>query len=141
MFQGIGRYKVAGYGSSYNLGRSYDGIYNPSLENAWTPERYASGAKITSPALSASATASDQMSNDYYVEDRAFLRLKNVEIAYTLPLKVSKKITADKIRFSLSGQNLVTWSRMKNKDIDPEIGVLHSLPVYRVYNIGVSLLF
>lgn len=141
MFQGVGRYKTAGYNTSDNLGRSNDGIYNPMLENAWTPERYASGAKITSPALSSSATSSDQMDNDYYVEDRAFLRLKNVEIAYTLPLKVSKKITADKIRFSLSGQNLVTWSQMKNKDIDPEIGVLHVLPVYRVYNVGVSLLF
>lgn len=141
MFQGLGRYKTAGYQSSLYLGRDYDGVYNPMLENAWTPERYASGAKITSPALSAAATSSDQMTNDYYVEDRAYLRLKNVEIAYTLPLKVSKKISADKIRFSLSGQNLVTWSKMKNKDIDPEIGVLHSLPVYRVYNIGVSLLF
>ena len=141
LFQGVGRYKSAGYNSTYNLGRSYDGIYNPILENAWTPERYASGAKITSPALSAAATSSDQMSNDYYVEDRAFLRLKNIEIAYTLPLKVSKKISSDKIRFSLSGQNLVTWSKMKNKDIDPEIGTLHVLPVYRVYNIGVSLLF
>lgn len=141
MFQGVGRYKSAEYNSNSDLGREYNGIYNPLLENAWTPERYASGAKITSPKLSAAATASDQMYNDYYVEDRAFLRLKNVEIAYTLPLKVSKKITADKIRFSLSGQNLVTWSRMKNKDIDPEIGVLHTLPVYRVYNVGVSLLF
>ena len=141
LFQGVGRYKSAGYNSTYNLGRSYDGIYNPILENAWTPERYASGAKITSPALSAAATSSDQMSNDYYVEDRAFLRLKNIEIAYTLPLKVSKKISSDKIRFSLSGQNLVTWSKMKNKDIDPEIGTLHVLPVYRVYNIGVSLVF
>lgn len=141
LFQGVGRYQSAGYNTSYNLGRTYEGIYNPQLENAWTPERYASGAKITSPALSASETSSDQMYNDYYVEDRAFLRLKNVEIAYTLPLKFSKKISADKIRFSLSGQNLVTWSRMKNKDIDPEIGSLHVLPVYRVYNIGVSLLF
>ena len=141
MFQGLGRYKSSGYQGGYYSGRSYNGVYNRLLEGAWTAERYARGSKITAPALSENATSSDQMTNDYFVEDRAFLRLKNVEVAYSLPLKYSKKISADKIRFSLSGQNLFTWSQMKNKDIDPEVGSLHVMPTYRVYNIGVSLLF
>ena len=99
------------------------------------------GKEITAPALSNSQTSSDMRNNSYNWNDRAFLRLKNVEIAYTLPLNVSKKISADKIRFSLSGQNLVTWGRMKNKDIEPEYGGLYTIPAYRVYNVGVSVLF
>ncbi|MDD3107596.1 MAG: SusC/RagA family TonB-linked outer membrane protein [Alistipes sp.] len=137
MFQGVGRTT----GIYMNSGREYNGVYNCLLENAWTAERYAAGKKITAPALSLNSVSSDQVQNDYYLNDAAFLRLKNVEIAYTLPLKTSRVISAEKIRFSLSGQNLVTWSRMKNKDINPESGGLYSVPAYRVYNIGVSVLF
>lgn len=139
MFQGVGHYDGVFMGDYY-AGRAYEGVYNRLLEGAWTPERYAAGEKITAPALSERSTSSEQHTNDYFQNDRSFLRLENVEIAYTLPLKTSRAIASDKIRFSLSGQNLVTWSRMKNKDIDPE-GDLHTIPLYRVYNVGVSLLF
>ena len=138
LFQGVAR--TGGFESStWHL--NYEGIYTRLHEGAWTPERYAAGKEITAPALSNSQTSSDMRNNSYNWNDRAFLRLKNVEIAYTLPLNVSKKISADKIRFSLSGQNLVTWGRMKNKDIEPEYGGLYTIPAYRVYNVGVSVLF
>ena len=137
-YQGVAR--TGGFESStWHL--NYEGIYTRLHEGAWTPERYAAGKEITAPALSNSQTSSDMRNNSYNWNDRAFLRLKNVEIAYTLPLNVSKKISADKIRFSLSGQNLVTWGRMKNKDIEPEYGGLYTIPAYRVYNVGVSVLF
>ena len=138
LFQGVAR--TGGFESStWHL--NYEGIYTRLHEGAWTPERYAAGKEITAPALSNSQTSSDMRNNSYNWNDRAFLRLKNVEVAYTLPLNVSKKISADKIRFSLSGQNLVTWGRMKNKDIEPEYGGLYTIPAYRVYNVGVSVLF
>ena len=136
---GILRFQWGFESSTWHL--NYEGIYTRLHEGAWTPERYAAGKEITAPALSNSQTSSDMRNNSYNWNDRAFLRLKNVEIAYTLPLNVSKKISADKIRFSLSGQNLVTWGRMKNKDIEPEYGGLYTIPAYRVYNVGVSVLF
>ncbi len=64
-----------------------------------------------------------------------------MEIAYTLPKHISKKISAENIRFSLSGQNLLTFDKMRSKYIDPEVGAMDKFQPYRVYNIGVSLTF
>jgi len=68
------------------------------------------------------------------------LRLKNIEIGYTLPTRISKLLSASKVRAILSGQNLLTWDKMKSNDFGPE-GNFESIPVYRVYNIGVSVVF
>lgn len=141
MFQGVGRYAERNQ-SDWRLGTKLYGIYNTLLEGAWTAERYAAGEKITSPRMSEKTTSSTAQANTFFLEDRAYVRLKNVEIAYTLPLKVSRKISSDKIRFSLSGQNLVTWSRSKSDDYGPDKNAnYYTIPQFRVYNIGVSLLF
>ncbi len=138
LFQGVGEYKTVegGWGIYEN---DVDGIFGSLHENAWTAERYASGAKITAPALSLKSSVSDQGS-DYYLYNRAYLRLKNLEIGYTLPGSVARAISASKIKFILSAQNLFTWDKMKSDDYGPE-GSYSSIPVYRVYNIGVNLQF
>ena len=138
LFQGIGEYKTVESGWGI-YGTDYDGIFGSLLENAYTPTRFANGEKITAPALSLTTTTNQQPS-DYYLYNRAYLRLKNLEIGYTLPNKVAKAISANKIRFTLSAQNLVTWDKMKSNDYGPE-GGYGTIPVYRVYNVGLSLLF
>ncbi len=140
LFQGVGRWSSY-YQSNELCGLTNGGIFNRLHERAWTPERYAAGEKITFPALSNNLTESTTKYNSYFIQDRAYLRLKNVEIAYTLPLKWSQTISSDKIRFSLSAWNLVTWDRMKTTDFGPEATDLWQVPAQRVYNIGVSLIF
>jgi len=138
LFQGIGEYKTieSGWGI---YGTDYDGIYGSLLENAYTPARFQNKAKITAPALSLTTTTNQQPS-DYYLYNRAYLRLKNFQIGYTLPNSVAKAISANKIRLTLSAQNLITWDKMKSNDYGPE-GGYGTIPVYRVYNVGLSLLF
>ncbi len=138
LFQGVGEYKTieSGWGVYEN---DVDGIFGSLHQNAWTAERYANGAKITAPALSLTTSVSNQGS-DYYLYNRAYLRLKNLVIGYTLPQSVARAISADKIKFVFSAQNLFTWDKMKSDDYGPE-GSYGSIPVYRVYNIGVNLQF
>lgn len=81
------------------------------------------------------------MNNDFFLTDRSFLRLKNVELAYTLPQQLSEKIHSDRIRVSLNIQNLFTIDKMNSKYIDPEIGSMGTFQPYRVFNIGVSANF
>ena len=107
--------------------------------NAWTAERYASKAKITAPALSLAQTV-NQQSSDYYNYNRSYLRLKNLEVGYTLSDAIAKAISVAKVRVLLSGQNLITWDKMKSKDFGPE-GSYTTFPVYRVYNLGVNVSF
>lgn len=60
--------------------------------------------------------------SDFYLEKGDYVRLKIVQLGYTLPLKLSSNIGADKIRFYLNGENLITFT--KYTGYDPEIGGL-----------------
>lgn len=107
---------------------------------AWTAERYANGEEITFPALSKNGTNVNKESSDFYLIDRSYIRLRNLEIGYTLPGSVAKAISASKIRFTLGGHNLITWDRLKTKDYGPE-GTYSTVPVARVYNVGLNVQF
>jgi hypothetical protein len=139
LFQGVGKYSTI-YGGTGVFETDYDGVFGSLHRNAWTPERYAAGEKITSPALSLARTVNHEAS-DYYLYDRSYVRLKNVELSYTLPLSLSKAIRADKVRVLVSGQNLITWDKMKSGDFGPEGDGYLAFPVYRVYNAGISVTF
>ena len=116
------------------------GVFNDIHMNAWTEDRWNAGEKIDYPALSLSKSTSHN-DNDYFIQDGSYLRLKNAEIAYTLPHKISKKAFAEKIRFALNGQNLFTIDHLRSKHIDAEIGKLSAFPTYRVINLGVLVTF
>jgi len=128
---------LSGIGAYESLGK---GIFNDIHLNAWTPERYASGAEISYPALSLSPST-NHVTNDYFLSDRSYLRLRNMEIAYSLPTSISQKIRSDKVRIALNFQNLFTIDNMKSKYIDPEIGNMSTFQPYRIYNIGITANF
>lgn len=141
MFQGVGRWERIMSGKGIYEGDSTnDGIYSALHANAWTWDRYTNDEPITYPALSTSASSSQQPS-DFFVYNRAYLRLKNLEIAYNLPQKWLRKAKIDNVRVALSGQNLWTWDKLKTKDFGPEGGGYAAFPVMRVYNLGVTLQF
>ena len=117
----------------------YDGVFGSLHRNAWTEERYRTGQAIDSPALS-TRKGTSHTSNEYYLYDRSYLRLKSLEIGYTLPTRISRAITANSIRLCFSAHNLFTWDKMKSDDFGPE-GNYASVPVYRFYNLGLSVKF
>ncbi|SEW51242.1 SusC/RagA family TonB-linked outer membrane protein [Chitinophaga arvensicola] len=139
LFQGTGEFSSI-YGGQGVYETDYDGVFGARHANAWTPERYANQEPISYPALSLKKSVS-QEANDFFSYNRSYIRLKNIEIGYTLPASVARRITAEKIRVLLSGQNLFTWHHMKSDDFGPEGGGYTSFPVYKVYNIGVSVGF
>jgi TonB-dependent starch-binding outer membrane protein SusC len=55
-----------------------------------------------------------------WLEDGSYLRLKTVQIGFTLPESVAKKLSVSKFRFYLAADNLVTWTRYKG--YNPDIG-------------------
>jgi TonB-linked SusC/RagA family outer membrane protein len=118
---------------------SFDGVFSEWHKNAWTAERYAAGEKITYPTLSAKKNSNHE-ANSFFLEDKSYLRLKNVEIGFTFPEKIAKAIAASNIRFYLSGQNLFTWHKLTTKEYGPEGNYL-TIPVYRLYNVGLSVKF
>ncbi|MPN11341.1 hypothetical protein SDC9_158642 [bioreactor metagenome] len=70
----------------------------------------------------------------------AFLRLKSVELGYSLPANIISKAKITSLRFYFSGTNLLTFSKFKLWD--PEMGGNGlGYPVQKVYNLGVQISF
>lgn len=124
-------------GVSENTGT--EGVYMPIHKHAWTPERFANGEKISYPRLTSSASYSQQ-ANDFFTSKADFLRLRNVTLGYSLPDKLIRPLHISKIRFYVSGQNLLTWDNCKFDGFDPESRAITSL-VYRSFNFGINVNF
>ncbi|MCK9342476.1 MAG: TonB-dependent receptor [Massilibacteroides sp.] len=58
--------------------------------------------------------------SDWYVEDGSYVRLKNLQIGYTIPSEFIKKLTLTNLRFYIAAQNLFTLTSYSG--LDPEIG-------------------
>ncbi len=70
------------------------------------------------PRMYADATDNNQAS-DRFVEDGSFLRLKNIQLGYTLPQDITRKFFVERLRLYVSAQNL--WTITKYKGYDPDI--------------------
>jgi len=78
--------------------------------------------------------------NTWFMRNGAFMRLKTVELGYTLPEKFTKRWNIEKLRVYLSGTNLLTFSDFKLWDIEMAGDGL-GYPLQKVYNIGVQVSF
>ena len=80
--------------------------------------------------------------SDYWINDGSYLRLRNIEIGYSLPQKIAKIIDASSIRFYANGLNLFVWDKLPTDDFDPEASAGNATyPVLKAYNFGVSIKF
>lgn len=138
-FQGVARYS-----GTYSWQGVYEniikGTYFGYHRTAWTAERYAKGEKITYPALS-THTTTNHTANDFFIMDRSFIRLKNIELAYTLPSGALKKLGVQTLRLYVSAQNLITWDKLRMKHLDPENNDSLGYPVTKMTNFGVNVTF
>jgi TonB-linked SusC/RagA family outer membrane protein len=139
LFDAVGRWNSV-YSGLGVYETSYDGCFGSLHRDAWTAERYANGGNIKYPALS-TKTNTNQQTSDFFVYNRSYFRLKNLEIGYTLPAALVKHVGLEKIRIVLSGHNLFTINKMKSDDFGPEANSYTAIPVYRTYNIGVRASF
>lgn len=72
------------------------------------------------PRLSYGGNANNYQASSFWLRDGRYLRLKNVDIGYTLPKSLLIKMHLTSMRIYVSGQNLFVWSKFK--DWDPELG-------------------
>lgn len=141
LIQGVS--KTSKYYSSWGIFEvaGGKGMYFAHHRTAWTPERYAGGQDITGPRLGVSTATSSMVENDYYIMDRSFVRLKNMEIGYTLPKTISRVIHAQKIRVYANGNNLIVWDKRPFKNFDPEQNNPLDVPITRTVNLGINVVF
>lgn len=139
LFSGLGRY------SKYYSGQGVvewtkQGTYFDWTRNGWTEERYKNGEKITYPAISTTKTVS-HTENDFFIQNRSFLRLKNIELGYTLPERFLSKVGVKALRVYVSGQNLFVWDNLRITHVDPEQNNSYGYPITKNVTLGLNINF
>ena len=95
-------------------------------------------------AIDANSRLNREMSS-WFVEDGSYVRLKNLQIGYTLPKHILQNVGIDRLRFYFSGENLLTFTKLMD-GIDPETtggnwGDGKSYPMSLVCSFGVNVSF
>jgi len=92
------------------------------------------------PRYSAYQNYNNTAVSTWWMRDGSFLRLKQVELGYTVPDKISRKMHMENLRFFMQGTNLFCWSKFKLWD--PELaGEGLNYPIQRTINLGINVTF
>ncbi|MET0299103.1 MAG: TonB-dependent receptor [Flavitalea sp.] len=133
-------FQAPGFVGVQNIGLDY-------FNNHWTPSNPSN--RYTRFTYNDDVIASNVPSSQY-VEDGSYLRLKNLQIGYTIPSQTIGNFPIPRIRLYVSGQNLLTFT--KYSGLDPEIGIANgsatasgidpgSYPLSRFFTVGFNVIF
>lgn len=91
------------------------------------------------PRLSYGGNANNYRPSTYWLRDGSYIRLKTLEVGYTLPKSITNKIRFNNIRFFLIGTNLLTFSNFKLWD--PELGSSNGqqYPLSKTWTLGLTV--
>jgi len=82
----------------------------------------------------------NQRLNSFFLQNGAFLRLKNIEVSYTLPASWTRQAGISNLRVFVNANNLFTWDHL-NGIADPESNGSNSYPIMKTINCGVNVKF
>ena len=146
------------YGNEiFNATRLY--LYNPfgrsnwakDMVNSYRAPKYSETGELTDAGLTNTNLHRYDFFNinrnlrvsDFYVEDGSYLRLKNIQLGYTIQPERTKKIHIQRLRIFIGSQNLFTFTRYSG--LDPEVGGwgidCGMYPQPRVYMVGANVEF
>lgn len=92
------------------------------------------------PRLSSTINNNNVQSSTWFMRNGSFLRLKQIELGYSLPAKLTTKLHIESLRFYLSGSNLLTWSKFNLWDVEMAGNGL-GYPIQKIVNMGINITF
>ncbi len=142
LFQGVGSFNT--YQSRQVGPFAFAGI-REIWQDRWTP----TNPSTTMPRIwidrsGYNGATIETLPASFWVQDLSYMRVKNIQIGYTLPKSVLSKLKIENIRVYINAQNLFTFT--KYKDFDPERlstqqYVTNSLPQLKIITGGVNVTF
>ena len=86
----------------------------------------------------AHTSANNNVTSDWNLMSTDYLKLRNIELGYTIPSHLLNRIKISSARVYINGQNIAVWDKMWLKDRDPESAGSGTLPypLQRIFNIG-----
>ena len=147
-FQGVGHTSFFLSGSSVkspfstgNLERAAvnTDVYDKVWKTTNTPEQ---NQAVIYPRMSVGGTIkNNEQTSTWWLRNGRFLRLKNFEIGYTMPKALMSKTFVKTLRFYLSGNNLLTFSKFKLWDPEKGNGDGNGYPPNRIITFGLNANF
>lgn len=135
-FQGVYGNEIYNALRLRNEGTGNEATLSTSMRNVWT--RSNPDGSIPNPF----GNPINSDTNSRFIESGAYLRLKNVQLGYTLPQRWTQKIKMSRCRIYLSGNNLFTAT--KYSGYDPEVGGgvdYGNYPQSRTFMLGLNINF
>ncbi|WP_345952847.1 TonB-dependent receptor [Mucilaginibacter sp. PAMB04168] len=134
LVQGVANRMVYLSGNSYweFQGSGKEQAYEHHL-NRWTP---ATAATATYPRLSIGRNLNNQQFSSYWYKPANYLRLRSIELGYTLPVSIIKKIRLTRARIFVNGYNLFTTTQLNGLDPESYTG---GYPVQKLITAGVNI--
>lgn len=118
------------------------------LENQWRLSDITDNSSELIPgvfptAIAGNSSHSNYWTSDFWYKNISYIKLRNLELGYTFPLKWTDKVRIRKLRIYTFGQNLFSIDNMGLYEIDPEIANSASLvyPTVRIIGGGINLTF
>ncbi|MBX3239081.1 MAG: TonB-dependent receptor [Chitinophagaceae bacterium] len=136
LFQGVGKADGYLYGTAimpFNNGSTALEMH----KNYWTPEN----PNALFPSLAFNESNNIQNSS-FWVKDASYLRMKNLQVGYTLDESILKFTRLKKIRIYASGQNLFTLDKFWDGfDVEAPVGIGDYYPQVKTYSVGINVNF
>ena len=103
-------------------------------KDRWTPEN-------PSSELPRVGGRNNELVSSFYIQDASYMRLKNVEIGYSLNSELAQKLNVNSLRFYVAGQNLLTFTGLEYFDPEGAIGSQSNRqpPLYKTISLGINL--
>ncbi len=118
-----------------------EGKVKPFHLNRWTPE---TASTATYPLLHNSTNANNHRGSTFWIRDASYLRIKNVELGYTLPSRWTNLLKLKSVRFFTNGMNVFTFKNaLDDYYVDPEIddGFGAMYPIQKIWAFGLDINF
>jgi TonB-linked SusC/RagA family outer membrane protein len=138
MLQGIGERSVILSGNAVKPFVDNAMITQWAVDGRWTP---ATAETATYPRLSTMDNANNYRTSTFWLRNGSYIRLKNIELGYTLPALFTKKVKIEKCRFFINADNIKTWHHISDISIDPESFNVNVYPMVSTMNVGLNLSF
>lgn len=118
-FQGVGKREMWVSGNMVLPGWAGGEANFAHTLDAWTPEN--TGAFYPRAIDYGNTQRWNYQTNDRYLLNMAYLRLKNLTVGYTLPGRLTQKAYINRLRVYFSGENLFEFDNLGDNPIDPEL--------------------
>ena len=93
------------------------------------------------PIITTLSRGNNYINSDYWIVDGSWFKLRNAELGYTLPYTLTEKVGIGAVKVFFRGYNLMTISKIKDRDPESIMAGVNLFPLCRTFAFGASVSF